>query len=73
VNRPAILVADEPTGNLDADYARAILDLFGSFHQVGVTVLLSSHDEASLERLRCRRLVLAGGVLAAAGANPVAA
>ena len=67
VNRPSILVADEPTGNLDADYARAILDLFGSFHQVGVTVLLSSHDEASLARLACRRLVLAGGTLADAG------
>ena len=64
VNRPAILIADEPTGNLDADYARAILDLFGSFHQVGVTVLLSSHDEASLARLACRRLALAGGTVA---------
>jgi cell division transport system ATP-binding protein len=63
VNRPAILVADEPTGNLDADYARAILDLFGSFHQVGVTVLLSSHDQSSLARLECRRLTLAGGTL----------
>ena len=72
VNRPAILVADEPTGNLDADYARAILDLFGSFHQVGVTVLLSSHDESSLARLACRRLALAGGTLADAAA-PVAA
>jgi cell division transport system ATP-binding protein len=64
VNRPAILIADEPTGNLDADYARAILELFASFHQVGVTVLLSSHDEASLQRLGCRRLALAGGTLA---------
>jgi cell division transport system ATP-binding protein len=67
VNRPAILIADEPTGNLDADYARAILELFASFHQVGVTVLLSSHDEASLQRLGCRRLALAGGTLAPAG------
>jgi cell division transport system ATP-binding protein len=67
VNRPAILIADEPTGNLDADYTRAILELFASFHQVGVTVLLSSHDEASLQRLGCRRLALAGGTLARAG------
>ena len=44
VNRPALLVADEPTGNLDADYARAIVTLFTSFHQLGVTVLLSTHD-----------------------------
>jgi cell division transport system ATP-binding protein len=63
VNRPSILIADEPTGNLDSDYARAIIDLFSSFHQVGVTVLLSTHDEASLGLLRCRRLGLAAGVL----------
>ena len=61
VNRPAMLVADEPTGNLDAEYARAIVDLFLSFHQVGVTVLISSHDEASLSRLPGRRVDLAGG------------
>jgi len=65
VNRPAVLIADEPTGNLDADYARAILELFASFHQVGVTVLLSTHDEASLAALRARRVALAGGALAA--------
>ncbi len=67
VNRPGILVADEPTGNLDADSSRAILDLFVSFHQVGVTVLLSTHDEASLARLDARRLAIRGGVLAAPG------
>jgi cell division transport system ATP-binding protein len=66
VNRPMILIADEPTGNLDADYARAIVDLFASFHQVGVTVLLSTHDEGSLARLGCRRIALAAGMLAEA-------
>jgi cell division transport system ATP-binding protein len=65
VNRPLLLVADEPTGNLDADYARAIVELFRSFHQVGVTVLLSSHDEASLAHLAARRVTLAQGALAA--------
>jgi cell division transport system ATP-binding protein len=65
VNRPAILIADEPTGNLDADYARSILELFASFHQVGVTVVLSTHDEASLAQLGCRRIALASGTLAA--------
>jgi cell division transport system ATP-binding protein len=64
VNRPMILVADEPTGNLDADYARAIIDLFVSFHQVGVTVLLATHDAASLARLDCRRVALAAGLVA---------
>jgi len=64
VNRPLLLVADEPTGNLDADYARAIMELFQSFNQVGVTVLLSSHDEASLGALGARRITLAQGALA---------
>ena len=64
VNRPMMLVADEPTGNLDAEYARAIVDLFTSFHQVGVTVLLATHDESALRRLGCRRVTLASGTLA---------
>ena len=62
VNRPAVIIADEPTGNLDADYSHAIADLFVSFHQVGVTVLLSTHDEATLGRLSAgRRVRLAAG------------
>ena len=63
VNRPTILVADEPTGNLDADYALALLELFASFHHLGVTVLVSTHDEAALGRLRCRRLALKAGAV----------
>jgi cell division transport system ATP-binding protein len=70
VNRPSVLIADEPTGNLDADYARAIMDLFASFNQVGVTVLLSTHDEASLGRLGCRRVALSSGQLAAQAPAP---
>ena len=65
VNRPAILIADEPTGNLDAEYGRSILELFQSFHRVGVTVMLSTHDESVIERLGCRRIALAAGTLAA--------
>jgi cell division transport system ATP-binding protein len=64
VNRPSILIADEPTGNLDHEYAAIIMDLFKSFNQVGVTVLLSTHDELSLALLSCRRIKLAGGRLA---------
>lgn len=64
VNRPSILIADEPTGNLDHDYADTILDLFKSFNLVGVTVLLSTHDEAGIARLNCRRILLDGGKLA---------
>ena len=65
VNRPSILIADEPTGNLDHDYAATIVDLFKSFNQVGVTVLLSTHDEVGLAQLSCRRIPLDGGKLAA--------
>jgi len=65
VNRPAILVADEPTGNLDAASSRAILDLFLSFNRVGVTVLLSTHDESSLAQLGGRRLAISDGAVAA--------
>lgn len=64
VNRPSILIADEPTGNLDHDYAETIIDLFKSFNQVGVTVLLSTHDELGLARLDCRRILLDAGKLA---------
>ena len=65
VNRPAILVADEPTGNLDAASSRAILDLFLSFNGVGVTVLLSTHDESSLAQLGGRRIAISAGAVAA--------
>ena len=65
VNRPAILIADEPTGHLDQSYGATILDLFKSFNQVGVTVLLSTHDELNLARLNCRRIHLEMGRVAA--------
>jgi cell division transport system ATP-binding protein len=64
VNRPAILLADEPTGNLDAAYASDIMELFKSFNQVGVTVIIASHDEAMLMRLNPRLLKLNRGELA---------
>lgn len=49
VHRPSVLIADEPTANLDAAYAREIMMLFRSFHQVGVTVLIATHDLALIE------------------------
>ena len=64
VHRPAILLADEPTGNLDADYAAAIGDLFRSFNQVGVTVVVATHDQALLARLKPRVIPLRLGALA---------
>jgi len=44
VSRPSILIADEPTGNLDKNYASDILTLFSAFQQVGVTVIIATHD-----------------------------
>jgi cell division transport system ATP-binding protein len=49
VHRPAILLADEPSANLDRAYALDIMELFKSFHQVGVTVVISAHDETLME------------------------
>lgn len=63
VSRPEILLADEPTGNLDADYSSEILNIFKSFHQVGVTLLISTHDQSVLQRFPARALHLDHGVL----------
>jgi len=61
VNRPAVLIADEPTANLDAASAVEILEIFASFNQVGVTVLVATHDEALIARFARRVLRLARG------------
>jgi cell division transport system ATP-binding protein len=61
VNRPALLVADEPTANLDAESAARILEIFVAFHQVGVTVLIATHDMALVQRYGKRVLHLEAG------------
>ncbi|MDD2721336.1 MAG: cell division ATP-binding protein FtsE [Gallionella sp.] len=61
VNRPTILLADEPTGNLDAEYAQAIMQIFKSFHQVGVTLLISTHDTTVLQDKDIRVITLKQG------------
>ena len=63
VNRPTILLADEPTGNLDQAYANTIMDMFASFNQVGVTVIIATHDEYLIPRYQPRVLRLAQGEL----------
>jgi cell division transport system ATP-binding protein len=63
VNRPSILLADEPTGNLDADSANDIMDIFKSFHQVGATLLISTHDDTLLRQYTGRCLALKQGEL----------
>ena len=65
VHRPAILLAEEPSGNLDAEYAAEIGDLFRSFNQVGVTVVIASHDQSLLSRLAPRVITLSHGEVAA--------
>ena len=64
VNRPSVLLADEPTGNLDTEYSGEIMNIFKSFHQVGVTLLISTHDEAILRQFPARALTLKAGTLA---------
>jgi cell division transport system ATP-binding protein len=63
VNRPSILLADEPTANLDVDSAGRILDIFVAFNRVGVSVLIATHDLALVERYSTRVLRLAEGRL----------
>lgn len=63
VGRPKILLADEPTGNLDPELSAQIMRLFVDFNRVGVTALIASHDLALISRLRHRILTLREGRL----------
>ena len=63
INRPALLVADEPTANLDAESAARILDIFVAFNQVGVTVLIATHDRTLVARYGKKVLHLDAGRL----------
>jgi cell division transport system ATP-binding protein len=63
VNRPGILLADEPTASIDADYAREIMTMFRDFNQVGVTVLIATHDRGLIESSGRRSLRLDHGRL----------
>ena len=63
VNKPPLLLADEPTGNLDPELSRDIMHLFEEFSQVGVTVLIASHDLALIHTLPYRVLTLRQGQL----------
>lgn len=63
VNKPPLLLADEPTGNLDPQLSAEIMSLFQQFNSVGVTVLIASHDIALIRRLKQRVLGLSKGQL----------
>ena len=61
VNRPALLLADEPTGNLDPDLSRDIMDIFRWIQQSGATLLIATHDVALVREMRAPVLHLQGG------------
>jgi cell division transport system ATP-binding protein len=61
VNRPGILLADEPTANLDSAAAAEVMEIFRAFNQVGVTVLVASHDAALVDRFGTRAVRLDHG------------
>ncbi|MBF8270061.1 MAG: Cell division ATP-binding protein FtsE [Gammaproteobacteria bacterium] len=63
VHRPALLLADEPTGNLDPALSLEIMQLFERFNQVGVTVLIASHDLAMIKKMNKPIITLREGKL----------
>lgn len=63
VTRPKVLIADEPTGNLDPDLSLEVMRIFRRFNEVGVTLLIASHDITLIDRLGCRRIALEDGKL----------
>lgn len=58
VNKPTIILADEPTGNLDPELAQDIMYTFAQFNELGATVLIASHDHTLVERMQKRTIVL---------------
>jgi len=66
IGKPALLIADEPTGNLDPDLSLEVMNIFKRFNEVGVTVLIASHDVGLIERFGMRRVMLEGGRVAGA-------
>jgi cell division transport system ATP-binding protein len=61
VSRPKVLIADEPTGNLDPDLALEVMGLFKRLNEVGTTMLIATHDLHLVERFGGRRIILAAG------------
>jgi cell division transport system ATP-binding protein len=61
VAKPTLLIADEPTGNLDPQLALEVMKLFKRFSEVGVTVVVASHDVHLIDQVGARRIVLSGG------------
>ena len=64
---PKVLIADEPTGNLDPQLSAEIMGLFSAFNSLGVTVIVASHDLALISRMAHRILTLDKGSLITVG------
>ncbi|WP_426741207.1 AAA family ATPase, partial [Pseudomonas aeruginosa] len=63
VHKPALLLADEPTGNLDPKLSSEIMKIFEQFNQVGVSILIATHDLALIAGMKHRIVMLKGGRL----------
>jgi len=72
VSKPPILIADEPTGNLDPELSIEVMNIFRRFNEVGVTVLVASHDLYLLEHFPVRRVRLDAGRVIEASSEPAA-
>lgn len=70
VARPDLLIADEPTGNVDPDLGQRLIRLFGELNRLGTTVLIATHDRALIERSRAREMRLVDGRLVEMGRVP---
>ncbi len=73
VHKPMLLLADEPTGNLDPVLSREIMQIFVDFHQVGVSVLVASHDLDLIDELKKPVLTLNSGEMTHNDLQPIAA
>ncbi len=69
-NRPSMLLADEPTSDLDPDAARTVMEIFRAFQQVGVTIVIATHDAALVERFAARVIHLSHGRVVDARPEP---
>jgi cell division transport system ATP-binding protein len=71
VAKPAVLIADEPTGNLDPDLSREVMKLFKRFQDVGVTVIIATHDLHVVHEFGQRSIVLDDGEIRGGADTPL--
>ena len=70
IHKPRLILADEPTGNLDPDMTKVVFDLLLEANAAGVTVLVATHNLAVIEELNLRTVVLDGGKIIGNFQNP---